>query len=168
MDAGVGEAAVAEGAKAATEVGSALATETGLTAGGANIAALNTLGPAGVATYSAMETVAGLGAIPTVAAGAVTASNILNTAKTVATIASPISSVIQAASGASAVKKGITNATGSPIVAPQVTAPVTMPTFGSQNTLNALRSNIQEQLVRRGRAATILTSPSASSDKLGS
>ena len=42
-----------------------------------------------------------------------------------------------------------------------------MPIFGSPNQLNALRSSIQEQLVRRGRAASILTSD-AGGERLGS
>src|SRR3990167_8821525 len=80
-------------AKGAAEVGTALATETGLTAGGANIAALNMLGPSGVATYSAMESLAGLGPIATVAGPA---SSILSGAKTAATILSPAASLVQA------------------------------------------------------------------------
>jgi hypothetical protein len=89
-------------------------------------------------------------------------ANILNTAKTVATIASPFASLAAAASVANAARRvgGITNQ-------PAVTPAVTMPTFGNVDTMNALRSNIQQQLVRRGRQATILTSQTGSGDKLG-
>ncbi len=114
---------------------------------GAPLAGSAAIGPVGTTIFNASSGI----------------SNILNTAKTVASIASPITSLMQTASGVSASKtsaaKSITN---QPLVAP----PVTMPTFGSADTLNAMRSNIQEQLVRRGRAATILTD-SASGTKLG-
>lgn len=90
---------------------------------------------------------------------------IMRTAKTISTVVSGVSSLAQAAAGISAAsaakKKGVQTD------APQIAAPITMPISGSGDTLNAMRSNIQEQLVRRGRAATILTSPD-SGDKLGS
>lgn len=100
------------------------------------------------------------------AASGVSGSSILNSAKTIATIASPITSLVQAAGGVESAKRAgssITNATQTPIVTP----PVTMPTFGNADTLNSMRANIQEQLVRRGRAATILTSETGGGSKLG-
>ena len=99
------------------------------------------------------------------AASGLSGANILNTAKTAATLLSPAASLVQAASGASAEKR-VGGAT--PIInAPAVTPAVTMPTFGTVDTMNAMRANIQQQLVRRGRAATILTSPSGEGTKLG-
>lgn len=96
------------------------------------------------------------------APGGIGAKDILGTLKTAATILSPISSIMGAASGISASKKmGVLTAP------PAVTPPVTMPILGSGASLNSLRSNIQDQLMRRGRAATILTDQ-GSGDRLGS
>jgi len=145
-------------AETATSIvaGTEIVSGAALTAQGASVAGLSALGAEGAATYTAMEGLAGA------AAAGATGANILNTAKTVATIASPFASLAAAASGASAARRfgGITNQ-------PAVTPAVTMPTFGNADTLNAMRANIQDQIIRRGRAATILTSPSGSGDKLG-
>ena len=101
--------------------------------------------------------------------GAAGLSSLVSGAKTAATILSPVTSLVQAASGANAARAAGTRAGGAtPIInAPAVTPPVTMPTFGTVDTLNAMRANIQQQLVRRGRAATILTSETGSGTKLG-
>jgi hypothetical protein len=82
-------------------------------------------------------------------------------AKTAATILSPVNALMQA-DASRQVSKSIAN-----IPKPTVTEPTSMPIFGSPNQLNALRSSIQEQLVRRGRAASILTSE-AGGERLGS
>ncbi len=100
----------------------------------------------------------------TVAAGAgAGASSALATAKTLATLITPIASLISAASAASTAK----SARESLGAGPQVSPPVTMPIFGSQDNLDAMRASIREQLVRRGRASTILTSEAATGDRLG-
>lgn len=156
-------AGTAGAAKGAAEVagssligGTEVVAGAALTPGGASIAALNTLGPSGIATYGAMEGLAG------VAAGATGASSVFNSLKSAASILSPVSSLVSAASGTTT-RIGKNSITNGPAVAPAVT----MPTFGNADTLNAMRSNIQEQIVRRGRSATILTSPTGSGDKLG-
>lgn len=125
-----------------------------LTAGGASEAGLALLGPSGAATYGAMEGLAGA------TAADVGVGSALSTAKTIATVLSPIASLASASAGISAAKgqsAAMASLLNNP---PQVAPPVTMPTMGSADTLNSMRSNIQEQMVRRGRASTILTSPS--------
>lgn len=163
MGTGVGEAAAAEGAKAAGEAatstligGTEVVGGAALTPGGASIAGLSALGESGAATYGAMEGLAAQGA-----ASAVGIKGVLDTAKAVGTILSPVASLAQASAGVKASKgSSITNA-------PPIEPPVTMPIMGSPTSMNALRANLQEQTMRRGRASTILTSPD-SGDKLGS
>ena len=123
-------------AKGAAEVGAGVGSFGGDIAFGMGASA------AEVAAYDA-ATSAALG----LTGSGITVPNIINTAKTAATILSPAASLVQAASGASAAKR-VGGAT--PIInAPAVTPPVTMPTFGTVDTMNAMRSNIQQQLVRR-------------------
>ena len=98
------------------------------------------------------------GELASIGAGAFAGSELVSGFKTAATILSPISSIAQLASG-----ERIQPMVNGPGVKPAVT----MPTFGSADTLNAMRADIQEQVVRRGRAATILTSPTGEGTKLG-
>lgn len=79
-------------------------------------------------------------------------SGAINTMKTVATVLSPIASLAASAAGYGAAKRA-----GKLTDAPAVAPPVTMPSFGSVDTMNTMRGSIQEQMMRRGRAATILT-----------
>lgn len=144
--------AVAEGAKAA---GTVAASEVGAA----------TLMPAAVAEtagtlagWGLVETAPGVWMAAEAASGLSGISGLVNGAKTAATIMNPIASMAQLTGN-----KRIMPMTNRPAVTP----PVTMPTFGSANQLNALRGNIQEQLVRRGRAATILTSETGSGNTLG-
>ena len=51
--------------------------------------------------------------------------------------------------------------------APAVTPPTAMPVAGDAATKAAERASIAEQLRRRGRASTILTDQTGTSDKLG-
>lgn len=96
-----------------------------------------------------------------------TGSNIVSGLKTAATILNPIMSLAGAAGGIQAAKNAA-SLTNQPTLAPPVVPPpITMPTAGNADTLNSMRANIQEQVVRRGRAATILTNPSEG-DRLGS
>lgn len=91
-------------------------------------------------------------------------TSLLDSLKTAATVISPLSSLIAAASGVKAAKSLSNVGPGTSIggvPAPTVAPPVTMPTLGGADTLSAMQANIQEQLVRRGRAATILTNPSS-------
>lgn len=112
----------------------------------------------GVGAWGAAEAFSG-------AASGLSAANVLGNLKSAATILSPISSLMQVASGANASKRIGSNAITN---GPAITPSVTMPTFGAADTLNAMSANVQEQVVRRGRAATILTSPTSGSDRLGS
>ncbi len=97
---------------------------------------------------------------PAAAGAAAAGASALSTIKDVATILSPVSSAAQAL-GAMDAAKSMGKLTGTP----QVAATGRMPTLGDLDTMNAMRGNLQQQLQRRGRAATILTSPSG--DKLG-
>lgn len=88
--------------------------------------------------------------------------SLLSSLKTAATVLTPVSSLLAAASGVSASKKAAA------AKAPQAAAPVPMPdTTNGKGVLSApvvQRAAIQDQLARRGRASTILTS---ANDKLG-
>ncbi len=179
-------AEAAGAAKGAAEVGAAVAGDAflpGALVSGSAAAPIigDAFLPAALAASEGLATVgtAGAGAFAAPVASGITLSGVLDTAKTVATIASPAASIMQAASGEQALRRvgGVTNATASPPVAPVVTPMVQMPTQSSEGpvigtpttigAINSLRANIQEQLVRRGRYATILTSPSGSGSKLG-
>lgn len=145
-----GSAVIGASAGAATAgaaAGSALAAGTGLAAGAAG--GLTAAGLSGAALGAGL-------------AGGVTAAGVLSNLKTAATIASPIVGLAQAASGIKAAKIGRS------ITAPTVTPPTAMPVFGSGNQLNALRADIQEQLMRRGRAASILTAEAPGGERFGS
>lgn len=154
-----GEAALGElGINTALEAGTVGGVAAGTTA--ADIAATGAgtgiLGAAGI-TQGAADVLSGAG---TVVSGL----------KTAATIINPIMSLAGAVGGVKAAKdqanaiSAIANKDTTPLT---VAPPVPMPTAGNADTLNAMRANIQEQVVRRGRAATILTSPSDGT-KLGS
>lgn len=130
----------------------------GMAAGGAysalaapegGAAAAGTAGTAG--TESAAGTAAG-----TAGTAATEGGSSLATLKAIATVLSPVLSIASSAASIGASKKS-----GQLNDSPVVAAPVTMPTAGSADTLNAMRSDIQEQITRRGRAATILTSPAS-------
>lgn len=112
-----------------------------------------TLSAGGAATAGAAAAGAAAGA------AANTGSSIMGTLKSVATVLSPISSVISAASGYRSAK-AMENVT-----APAVPAPVTMPIYGSGQTFKSMRDQADVAATRRGRAATILTAPAG--EKLG-
>ena len=173
MDAGVGEAAVAEGGKAAGEAGVAAGTAegaataaaegTGTAVGGIEAAGVM---PAAVPESASSLTAQGLvqtspgvyEALNAPASTALTASSAARTLKSISTIVSPVASLAATAANVSASRKG---AGRGPTVAP----PVTMPTFGNPNTIAGQRASIVEQLRRQGRASTILTG--SGGDKLG-
>jgi hypothetical protein len=94
------------------------------------------------------------------AAGTAAGSGVLGTLKTIAKIASPMASLMQAASGMSAVKKMGAGA-------PAIPTPITMPIAGGPDMFQAQQNSLAAQLQRRGRQSTILTSPDGTSDKLG-
>jgi len=151
MDAGVGEAAVAEGAKTAAEVGTVEAGTVGAGIGESASVAFD-LGQV-AADKALISSAASLGT------GAAATSGILNTLKTAATVLSPVASLVSAASGISASKRmGTTGAPGVP-------APVAMPILGGPSGFNAEQSSLAAQLRRRGRASTILT---GQDERLGS
>lgn len=106
-------------------------------------------------SQAAFDTLPAATSIGGSAATGLTFGSAIDTAKTIATVLSPITSIASSAAGISASRNARSLLAGVPQVAP----PVTMPSFGSADTLNAMRANIQEQVNRRGRAATILTSP---------
>lgn len=58
---------------------------------------------------------------------------------------------------------------GSSIVQPIAAAPppVTMPTLSDANSAAAMNKSIEDQVQRRGRASTVLTSDQGQGDKLG-
>ncbi len=160
-------AAAAGGAKAAADTAAIAGTAAGVGATGAGAGALASaglveagfgLGGAGFGAMSAAELSAGLGAA---AAGAGAGAGVLSTLKDVATVASPVFSAASTLQGMSAAKR-----MGSMTGVPQVSPLVPMPSLGDLGTMNAMRANLQQQLQRRGRAATILTAPSG--DRLGS
>lgn len=161
---GVSEGAAATtAATAATDVAAGTAIESGAATGSS---AFEGAAATDVASGTAIESGGLTGSSPF--AGAPTGpvgpdfGSIFNGIKSVSSVLSPIMSLAQASSGVSAARRASLSA-GSP----QIASPIAMPTIGSADTLNTLRSSIQEQMVRRGRAATILTSPD-SGDRLGS
>lgn len=85
----------------------------------------------------------------------------LKTAKDVATVLTPVASIVQTASGIQASKR--LGATGAP---PAVEPVAGMPIAGAGTFGQTVRNSLIDQLNRRGRAATILTAPSG--EKLGS
>lgn len=93
------------------------------------------------------------GASGTAASAASSAGSTIGTIKDIATVLSAAGSVIGAASGLDASRK----AGRAP---PPVPPPVTMPSADSPITRIAQQNSIFEQIMRRGRASTILTSPS--------
>lgn len=121
-DAGIGEAAAAEGAKGAGEAATAATAATGATAATAG---------------------SGLGVLGTIGAGVGTA---------VAT--SLLGRALQP---------------GNPSVQapPPVASPTIMPTANGAQSQQAQQTSIADQLVRRGRASTILTNQTNNTDKLG-
>lgn len=129
----------------------------GVTAGGASIAGLSALGAEGAATYGAMEGLAGS------LAGAGAGAGFLNTVKSIATLANPAVSLLSAIGNVSAAKRVSAEAARK---APAVEPAIKMPIIGDQQSMSVLRANLQQQMFRRGRAASILTDP-ASGDKLG-
>lgn len=74
----------------------------------------------------------------------------------VATILTPVASIF----GAGAALRGAKAAAASANQMPRIQPPPEMPTIGSPNTIIAERGAVTEQLRRRGRASTIMTSPS--------
>lgn len=97
------------------------------------------------ASVSATET-AGIGA-------GRTAADAFQTIKSAATILSPIASIAASASGISAAKRAASLST-----MPRVAPSTPIPSFGSPIVGQAQQASFTEQLRRRGRAATILTS----------
>lgn len=82
--------------------------------------------------------------------------NFLSSLKDVATVLSPVSSLVQAA-GALSAKPGTISLTAPP--------PVTMPIGGGPISFTAQQNDITANLLRRGRASTVLTDTGG--DKLG-
>ncbi len=80
-------------------------------------------------------------------------------------IAAPLASLGVSAKALDASKK-LGDQSG--LNAPAVFPPNTMPVFGNTENLGAQRRALTEQLVRRGRASTVLTGDSAQSERLGS
>lgn len=161
MDAGIGEAAAVEGAKATSEAAVASGVGSATAAGGfaAEDAWMGALasGATGEAAAAASAAgyasgVAGGGALSAAGAGA----GLLNTLKTASTILGPVGSILGAASG-------VTNARAmSRLNGPSVTPTNTMP---SPISFQAQQTSFASQAQRRGRASTILTAPDG--DKLG-
>ena len=170
-----GTAAVgSEAALGELGINTALSAST-LTGEAASLAGPAALGgaAAGATAGEIAATGAGTGIIGATGIGSGTASaistgsNIVSGLKTAATILNPIMSLAGAAGGIQAAKNAA-SLTNQPTLAPPVVPPpITMPTGGNADTMNAMRANIQEQVVRRGRAATILTNP-GEGDRLGS
>lgn len=158
-------AALGTGITAGAITESAIGLGSGLVAGAPAVGAMGAgaLGTGLSLTAAEAATALGAGALAATAAGGATAAgtapSFLDTMKSVATVLSPVSSIISAASGIGAARRM------NSLAQPAVPAPVTMPTAGGPNTLAAQNASFAEQLMRRGRAATILTQPS--SEKLG-
>lgn len=146
----------ASAAKGATEVAAATGESAiGATEFAANAGALTELSAVAPGAATAAAGVPGL--LP---------AGTLETLKTAGTILSPVASLASASAGIDASKRsaaGLANG----VSAPTVAAPITMPILGEASNINSLKANLQEQLVRRGRAATILTAPD-DGGKLGS
>lgn len=89
-------------------------------------------------------------AAPAAAGG--TLASVGSALKTASTILAPTASIAASASSIKAARK---LGSGAPLIAPKSD----MPSNGNANTITAQRASVTEQLRRRGRAATILTSP---------
>lgn len=101
----------------------------------------------------------GLSVSPDIAGlGMSAGAGVLNGLKTAATILSPAASIISAASGLGAAGKN-------GLIRPNVPPLTTMPISGSPTAFSAQQASLASQALRRGRAATILTSPDG--QKLG-
>lgn len=107
------------------------------------------------------------GGTTTVAGGATGGSKgVLDSLKTAATVLAPTMSLISAASGIRASQQMAATAKsgqGTPAVFP----PATMPVFGNQQTMAVERASLAEQVRRRGRASTVLTSDAPAAERLG-
>lgn len=132
----------------------AVATEGGMTA--ADAAAMGDM--AGGTAGSAVDSAAGFGGATAGDAGLAGggtgsgSSLSLGGLKDIATILTPLTSLL--ASGLAYDAAGDT-----PTDTPPVLTPTAMPIFGGPNTILAQRNSVSEQLQRRGRASTIMTSP---------
>lgn len=93
---------------------------------------------------------------------AVAGADIIGTLKTAATILSPVSSLLSAASGVRQAQSLRTVG----VEPPPVPAPTQVPVFGGAPIQRAETNAFVEQVRRRGRASTILTSPTG--ERLGS
>jgi hypothetical protein len=147
----------AEGTTAAT--GTTAGTEAAATYGtagefAAGTGAAETASSAAVAAETGTTAPAGTAGTTTgTAATGTTTADVLKTAKTVATVLQPALVLAQAASNAKMARQLKQQ---SELTAP---APVTLPTRGNENTIIAQQAALRQQLSRRGRASTILTSP---------
>lgn len=112
---------------------------------------------AALSGYGLTETAPGVFTPATAGIGA----GVLQTIKDAATILSPVASIAASASGIAAAKRA-----GALSTMPRVAPSTPVPSFGSPIVSQAQQASFTEQLRRRGRAATILTSPSEG-EKLG-
>jgi hypothetical protein len=146
----------AEGTTAAT--GTTAGTEAAATYGAAGefagAGAAETAGAAAAAAEAGTSASGPAAATTATTAAAPTATaKFLATAKTVATVLQPALILAQASSNAQMARELKQQ---SELKAP---APVTLPTRGNENTIIAQQAALRQQLSRRGRASTILTSP---------
>ena len=157
------EPAAATTAKTATDVAAASAGDLYGTSAVAGTASLGTAaGSASEAALMAADTAQfGTAEAPVSVGGAVGSGITLKTLKDVATVLTPVASIVQTASGIQASRR--LGATGA---APAVEPVAGMPIAGAGTFGQTVRNSLIDQLNRRGRAATILTAPSG--EKLGS
>jgi hypothetical protein len=154
-----GETLAADAAGATVAAGTGEAAATGLTAGGTLMPAAVAETGESLAAQGLVETGPGVfEALNAPAKAASFGSSVASSLKNAATILTPVASLAASASGISASRK-----MGA---IPKVQGPALMPSAGGPNTIATQRAAVTEQLRRRGRAASILTTPD--SDKLGS
>lgn len=96
-----------------------------------------------------------------IAEGGLNAANALGTLKSIATVLSPIASLVQAAGGIASAKRA-----GNVAAAPVTLPTIAMPIANQSSDQQAFQNSMIAQQQRRGRASTILTQP-ADSDRLG-
>ena len=156
---GAGSGATASGTGAMTT--SELATaDIALGGSGGSAGAASLSGSAAAAGTAAAAAETGTAASGTEAAttattatAPTTTAKFLANAKTVATVLQPALVLAQASSNSKMARELKQQ---SELTAP---APVTLPTRGNENTIIAQQAALKQQLSRRGRASTILTSP---------
>ena len=154
-EAAIGEGAAAAGAGlSASAAGAGFAGAGGVAAGLEGAAGAGLLeGAAGVTGLSGSLAASGFGAGAAAGAGAgLTLGGMLDTAKSVSTVLSPVASIYGAMAGISA-SKSLGRLT------PTVPASTPMPIYGSPATSASQQASLMSQALRRGRASTILTAP---------